>query len=102
LAAGLEAKVVHVRAPIGEGKRTYRADWDGHFTRLTGHGSRYIKIKNNDQICLARAIVTAIVHCDYQRDRTDPDLKLKYDRMLRGDKCRDQKVTFKIEKNIPV
>jgi hypothetical protein len=92
LAAGLEAKVVHVRAPVGEGKRTYRANWDGHFARLTGHGSRFIKIHNNDQICLARAIVTAIVHCDYQRDQTNIELKRKYDRMRQGDQCRDQKV----------
>jgi hypothetical protein len=51
LDVGFEAKVVHVSAPVGEGNRTYKMDFDAQYARLNGHGSRFIKIVNNDSLC---------------------------------------------------
>ena len=53
---------------------------------------RLFKIKNGDELCCARAIVTAIAHYDHHSDRQHVGYKRKYDRIRQGDKCKDQKV----------
>jgi hypothetical protein len=84
LDAGLEAKVVHVRASVGEGKKTYNMDFDAQYARLDGHRNRFIKIKNNDSLCCARAIVTAKAHRDYNVDRDNDELRRTYEAIRKG------------------
>lgn len=55
-------------------------------TRLTGHGSRFVKINNTDELCCARAIVTSRAHADHKGDMENNALRRRYQYLRDGDR----------------
>ncbi|MCP3664078.1 MAG: hypothetical protein GY696_16565, partial [Gammaproteobacteria bacterium] len=82
---GEEMRVVFIysSAPKGKGfKRDYQGSVKEHKENHAGHGSAFITIKNQDNSCCARAIITAKAKVD-----KDP----KYDTIRHGDHGRKTK-----------
>jgi hypothetical protein len=87
---GLTIKVTHVRAPAGTSRKgQFKGNWDEQYDRLgKGHGSRFIRIVNTDNLCLARAVVTAIAHFKHIDDRASVELRRRFEEMKKGDRDR--------------
>ncbi|WP_169716431.1 DNA polymerase [Oceanimonas doudoroffii] len=83
----MEVKVTRVTPPEGSGyRKMIKGRFEDVFTRHSGgHGSVFIKIKNNDWLCFARAVVVARARIQYY---TLGDKSVKWDTIRRGDSDR--------------
>ncbi|MCP4339606.1 MAG: hypothetical protein GY799_12120 [Desulfobulbaceae bacterium] len=67
LSYGADMKVIftYSQLPIGSGyKRDYQGSVKNHKEKISGHGGTFISIKNEDNTCCARAIITAKANLD--------------------------------------
>ena len=65
----MQVKITRIQAPKkGKGYehwcREHRVHWTRWFDKHCGHGGCFIKVKNKDELCCARALVVAKAHVD--------------------------------------
>ena len=73
--SGLRITLTRIRMPKGGRPAPPAADWDAWFKKHSGHGGCFVQIKNQDNLCFARAVVTAIAH---REQAESPEAKRKY------------------------